>query len=522
LQVAVVHEMIPVENRAVNDVKPGNLAALFLRSVCFVSIAMAGFMLLQAIPDLLAGVRLGPPGRFNVPEAMHFNNLMNRNLNQLVAVVFMAVAIAVPLTANMYSLRFLEFFVKDPVNTACLLLVVFVDAANTWCGYRMREGAIPAVQLEILFYLTVLCFAILVPYLYYVFRFLHPSTLLQRHEREARAGLRAARREPEKGRAALAASLEHLANVAIRSLERGDRNPALEGVDALGRILRAYWEVKSGLPRASLAPDGRHFLGFSDAALDELRASGTWVEMKVYSQLHQIVGAAIGRQPDLTATVAKTLRTLGQENAARSDPRVRELTVEYFNTLLRLALNRRETRAVFAILDQYRTLADSLNTELPDLGEEIAYYLAYYGQSARDLGLMFLSEAAAYDLAALVRSAWEAKAPNRGTLLERFLAYAEDPGSRTKGVHKAQAILASYFAVHGETAALDAIRAAWGELSPALVAQVRNELLAVTREKYWEISDRRLNLEYVPAAQRDALRAFFAGLSAAPPAEGCA
>ena len=76
--------------------------------------------------------------------------------------------------------------------------MVFVDAANTWCGYRMREGAIPAVQLEVLFYLTVLCFAILVPYLYYVFRFLHPSTLLRRHEREARAGCVSARRRRPK------------------------------------------------------------------------------------------------------------------------------------------------------------------------------------------------------------------------------------------------------------------------------------------------------------------------------------
>jgi septum formation topological specificity factor MinE len=510
--------MIRAEIVAVNDSRPRRLPLLFLRGVLLVAAAMAGFMLVQAVPDLLAGVRLGPPGRFSEQEAMHFNNLLNRNLNQLVAVVFMAVAIAVPLTANMYSLRFLELFIRDPVNGATLLFVVFVDAANTWCGYRMREGAIPAVQLEALFFLTVLCFAILVPYLYYIFRFLHPSTLLHRHEREIRSGLRAARRDPGRARAAVAAGIEHVANVAIRSIERGDRNPALEGVEALGRVLRAYWEAKPRLPRSWLEPDGRHFLGFSDAALEELRASGTWMEMKVYSQLHQIVGAAIGRQPELAATAAKTLRLLGQERAARSDAGVRELTVEYFNTLLRLALNRRETRAVFAILDQYRQLADALNGEFPALGEEIASYLGYYGQAARDLGLTFLAEAAAYDLAMLVRSAWEAGAPNRETLLERFLAYSAGGGAASKGVLKAQAILASYFAVRGESGPLAAIRRVLEHLGPALVAQVRDELLAVTREKYWEVSDRRVNVEYVPAPQREALRAFFASLSVPPPA----
>ena len=499
------------------ELEPRNHALLFLRSVLFLVLAMAAFLALQAVLDLLAGVPIGRPGRFELRDATHFNNLLSRNLNQLVAVVFTTVAIAVPLTANMYSLRFLEFFIKDPVNAAVLLLVVFTDVANTWAGYRMKEGAVPVVQFHLLFVLTVLCFAVLFPYLYYIFRFLHPSTLLSRLEREVRSGLSLASREPARGRGMVAANLEHLANVAIRSLERGDRNPALESVDALARVLRRYWELKPDLPQAWLVPDPRHFLGFSSAALDELRSSGTWVEMKVYSQLYQIVGAAIGRQSDLAATAAKTLRKLGQESSARSDPRVRELTIEYFNTLLRLALNRREARAVFAILDQYRLFADSLNSDLPELGEEIAYYLGYYGQVARDMNLSFLAEAAAYDLATLVRSAWQAQAPNRQKLLEGFLRYGEDAKMPLKGVHKAQAILASFFSLHGENEAVEAIRLAWHDLSPVFVAQVRNELLGATREKYWEVSDRRMNLDYVPEEQRAKLREFFASLNGPQP-----
>ena len=492
-----------------------NHAVLFLRSVLLLVLAMAGLLLFQAALDLLAGVPLTRLGRFDLRDATHFNNLLSRNLNQLVAVVFTTVAIAVPLTANMYSLRFLEFFVKDPVNAAVLLFVVFTDVTNTWAGYRMKEGAVPEVQFNLLFVFTVLCFAILFPYLYYIFRFLHPSTLLSRLEGEVLDGLAAARREPIKGRRAVAANLEHLANVAIRSLERGDRNPALESVDALARVLRRYWELKPGLPEVWLVPDPRHFLGFSTAALEELRTSGTWVEMKVYSQLHQIVGAAIGRQPDLTATAAKALRKLGQESSARADTGVRELTIEYFNTMLRLALNRREARGVFAILDQYRLLADSLNSDFPKLGEEIAYYLSYYGQVARDMNLNFLSEAAAYDLGTLVQSAWQAQAPNRQKLLENFLSYGQDAKAPLKGVHKAQAILASFLSLHGEREALEAIRRAWRDLSPSFVAQVRNELLSVTREKYWEVSDRRLNLDYVPDAQRAELSAFFGSLVSA-------
>jgi hypothetical protein len=487
-----------------------------VRALIGVLAAMAGFLSLLAALDLLAGIPLGVPARFSLVEAMHFNNLLNRNLNQLVAVVFMTVAIAVPLAANLYSLRFLEFFVKDPVNAFALLLVVLVDAANTWAGYRMREGAVTALELHVLFYLTMLCFAVLIPYLYYIFRFLHPSTLLDRLERDVRAGLRVARSDPERGRQAVAVGLEHLGSLAIRSLERGDRTPAVASVDALGRIMKHYWELKPALPRAWLTPDQHHFLGFSEAALAELCASGTWVEMKLYGQLHQIVGAAIGRQPDLTATVASELRDLGLAHSARADAGVRELTIEHFNTLLRLTLNRRETRGVFAILDQYRQLAESLNRDEPQLGEEIAYYIAYYGGVARGLGLAFLAEAAAYDLAALVRSAWQVAAPNRDELLARFLRYGEDGGAPLKGVLKARAILASFFALRGESEALATVTAAWRGLDAAVVTQVRDELLAVTREKYWEVSDRRVNVDWVPEAQRARLAAFFAELAVLP------
>src|SRR6185503_1393205 len=51
-------------------------------------------------------------------EARFLADAANRGLNQLLAVTFTVVAIAVPLTANLYSLKFLEFFIKDQVNAA--------------------------------------------------------------------------------------------------------------------------------------------------------------------------------------------------------------------------------------------------------------------------------------------------------------------------------------------------------------------------------------------------------------------
>jgi len=40
-------------------------------------------------------------------------------------------------------------------------------------------------------------------------------------------------------------------------------------------------------------------------------------------------------------------------------------------------------------------------------------------------------------------------------------------------------------------------------------------LLHIMREKYWEINERRMNIDYVPAPQREKLREFFEGLRVA-------
>jgi hypothetical protein len=482
----------------------------FVRGVLVLAAGMVLVFGLALALDLAQnGQPLGRVFLLDISDARQINNLLNRSLNQLVAVVFTTVAIAVPLTANLYSLKFLEFFIKDWVNAAVLIFVVFTDLANLGAGLALKTDLIPVVLLYLVLAGTVLCFALLFPYLYHVFRFLHPRTLLARLEHELADDLQAARRQPGPRRAAAAAALEHIANIGIRSVERSDRNTAVESVVSLDRALRDYWRVKAGLPPAWFRAEQDFFLGFSSAAMDDLTASRAWVEMKVFGQLHQLIGAAVGRLPEVTRTAAKTLRQLGLEPAARADAAVRDLVTEHFNTLLRLALNRRDARAVFTVFDQYRLYAEAINSEYPEFGLEIAYYFQYYGQVARDTGQTFLAEAAAYDLGALVQAAWQAEAPNRGELLERFLHYDDQARQPLRGVKKAQAILASYFLLHGPAEPAVTIRAHWAALEPAFIRQVRDELLAVRREKYWEVTERRLNIDFVPDAQRAELSHFF-------------
>ena len=494
-----------------------NNALWFVRS----ALLMAGVLLVifavdLALDLLTGGYRLASLAAFDVVAARNANTLLNRNLNQLMGTIFGTVAIAVPLTANMYSLKFLEFFIKDRVNAAVLIYVVFINIGNTWAGYTIKTDFIPLAQLVLFFGLTVIGYAMLFPYLYYVFRFLHPNTLLTRLEHEFLNEVNAARLQPRRAgahRQPAAEAIEHLANIAIRSVDRGDRNTAIESTFALERVLRAYWTLKADLAPAWFEAEQNFFLGFSSQAISELTASRSWVEMKALGELRQMMGAAVPRMTELVSTVSKTLRKLGLEPIAREDAALRDLVIEHFNTLLRLTLNRKDPRSVFILLDQYRLYAEALNAEFPDVAQEIGYYFRYYGQVARDLQMPFVVEAVAHDLGLLVQAAWQASAPNREALLDDFLRFDEAAPRPLPGVKKAHALLASYFLQASHAEAAERIRRSFAGLELPFLRALADDLLRVTREKYWEINERRMNIDYVPEPQRARLREFLAALT---------
>ena len=452
-------------------------------------------------------------------EARQLNNALSRNLNQLMAVSFTTVAIAVPLTANMYSLKFLEFFIKDPVNASVLAFVVFAGLNNTAIAWAIKDDFVPNTALLLSLALVTVAVALLFPYLYYVFRFLHPNTLLERLEAEIAADLRSAvRRQGQSARyrKAVSEGIEHIANIAIRSVDRADRNTAIESVLSLERVARTYWTFKSQLPVPWFEAEPGFFLGFGSRAVTEFTAAGIWAEMKIFSQLRQVISAAVPRMHDLVSAIAKTSRKLGLDDTVSSDEALRNMVVDYFNTFIRLAIIRKDDRSVFTLFDQYRMLAEALNSTHPVLVQEIAYYFEYYGQVARDSGLPFLVSAIAHDLGLLVQSAFQSWAPNRQTLLERFLNYDLKTKLPLPGVKKAHAILASYLMLNNQVEQVALIRASFQGLNREMIKEIGDELLQITRQDYWEVNERRINMDYVPDIQREQLRQFFESLDAHP------
>ena len=500
----------------------------YVRNLVASVVAVAGGLLalsaLLSWPDLVrAGAVAARFAPLSLEEARGLNVLVNQKLNQLLGSYFMTVAIAVPLTANMYSIKFLDFFIKDRINIGVLGLVVFAAVENGWVAYLTRDHFVPAVALHASFALLILSYAAFIPYVFYVFRFLHPNTLLHRLEHqyeEAIAAVIAGSERLPQEREQVSEAFEHIASIAIRSLERHDRSTAIESATALERMTRHYWLYKNRLRPDWFRVEPQLFLGYSSAAIEELSQTRMWVETKFLTKLRSIMAMAIPRTHDLASNLAKALRRFGLEPPATSDVALRESTMEFFNTFVRMALVARDPRTVFIVFDQYRLFAVAMNPHYPALVNEIAFYFTYYGKLARGMGLDFVAEVAAHDLAKLVRQAWEAEAPNRQKLLDRLLDFDADSARPLPGVKKAHAILASYFALVGLPEPAKQVRATLDGLPPELVERVRDDLLHVHREKYWEVNERRMNLDYVPGEQRETLRRILDTLGNRPPTDG--
>jgi hypothetical protein len=488
----------------------------FLRTILFIVAGALGIVFVQsALEILFSGTSLHRLNSLNPAEAGSLLNLLNGKLNQAMGVLFIVTGMAVPLTANLYSLKFLELFIRNPIIISALLFVIFVNISGLWANYSLSGTAVPAFQLGLMMVLTIASLLLIFPYLMYVFRFLHPKTLLDLLEGEVKHCLRSARRSrgAAQNRMRVAETVEHIANIAVRSVDRSDRNTAIDSVLSLEKLARHYWAVKDKLHPSWFEADQNFFLGFSSLAVEQMTVSRTWMEMKVYYQFFEALRAACPRMPELTSTIAKSLRKLGLEPASLEDPALRELVIEYFNTFLRLTINRRDVRSVFIIFDQYRTLAETMEGKFPDEVLEVAYYFDYYGMAAREQGLPFVVETVAHDLGALVKKAWQTESPIRGTLLDRFLQYDRQAKAPLAGVKKAHALLASYFLHSGEKEPADLIRQSFRGLDPEFIGRLKGELLRVTSQKYWEVSERRMNIEFVPESQRARLREFFDGLA---------
>ena len=478
---------------------------------------------------LIDAARRGPKGPLAKlfdfdPETMQ--NALGSLAQVIAAVLGIAitvVSIVVQLAANRYTSRVADMFFRDRINIAVLGFFVVACVEAVWVALSVTKDYVPQATVVATIAMATTSVLLLVPYFAYVFAFLDPTRVIARLGAQTleSALARDRRVSVEERQAHAVAGMEQLAGIAVNALAQNDKVIATDATAALSKVLIDYLPRKGSLDRAWFAigpalranPD---FVALAGDSTEDLGRDGTWLEWKGLRQIREVFGEALTTIPEMAHVVAIDTRYVGEAALRCGDRHVLSLAVKFMNTYLRAALNGRDIRTAYNVLNQYRQLAESL---LPGDGREIieiAGYFRYYAQLAHGMGLGFVTETAAYDLGALCEAASATGAPAHDRLLAILLEIDKEAETQAqeralRGVRKAQAKLATYYLVHGMSARARAIYDDMALESPERLRSIRDEMLAVTSKQFWEVVDRGTNFDYLDDARKEKLREFFAG-----------
>lgn len=469
------------------------------------------FIALAALEFGVEYVRQGYPGL----QALSWEGVNNAKLvdslspvarayNNVLAMLVATVGLAIPLTANMHTPKLIDLFLTDRINQVVLALMALGAANVVWVLYLVGPEFAPMWAYRLAVYGALLGWVVVIPYFLYVVRFLDPSTIVLRLQRDTLHWLAkgAAGADPERVQDEVKERLFQIGTIILKSIDRADRGVAREGVWALKRIIDRYGEVKAKMPADWFRAGREDFVGMSHHAREWITAERTWLEMQALRQLLLGYQHALAKAPDTISTMSNANRAIARSAAARNHGEVVALCIMFFNSFLREALNRKDTRAAYDVLYQYRELAGELRAD-PATVQQIASFMRTYSSVAEQAGNPFVAQVAAFDLCHLVEAAFTSDCPSADAILGYLLALPHAEHGRLDMARiKAKLVIAGFFGSRKLAAPLARVREALADVPVAQLRRAANDLEQIEQRVFWEITDRAVNMEWIPKKRR--------------------
>ena len=444
----------------------------------------------------------------------------------VLGIVITVVSLLVQLTSERYT-GVAQMFLRDRTNVVVMSYYVVTCCVGVFSSLALHSEFVPRATVFAILVATVFGLVIMLPYFMYVFRFLAPTNLVTRIQREATNNVLASatERDPEAitlGQAPAIAALEELTDITSNSISGKDKIIASRAVDAIKDFVVRYLDVKGRAQPAWFQigdpiranPD---FVAMDPESLRDLEADHTWLEWKALRQYLGIYAEAQADMPDINYLIAIDTRYVGEAALARGDRAVVELAFRFMNSYLRTALNARAVRTAYNVLNQYRKLVETMiKGGADDLAVDGVRHMIYYGRTSYDMQLGFVTETVAYDVGALCELSHSMRPGDDldDKMLAMFLEL--DQPLRLKrqeaglqGIRKAQIKLACYYLSMGAEVEASKIAADMAGEDRDRLKAIREQLDRVESKEFWEIIDRGRNFEYMPPRQKDQMEKFF-------------
>ena len=497
------------------------------RVIKYYLIIAGGYGLLLIILTLVDGTQsiVSQGWKFFIPspaDAGRFLTSMTRTLNQMTAMIVTASAIAVPITANFYTPKLIELFLRNGINRSFFLLLITATIALEYACYIVHTTGDVTYSAPTIFYISfVLGFASIfgfLPYLYYIFNFLKPDEIVRRIGREIDLNLDGAVKnfnilakissESGETRKNLINRIVQLREIVVKSIERSDREIALSALEELQRATIKYQGLKSKFNAQWFMISPTEISGFPDEATEILVQGRMWFEFEVLHHLNLAYTSALTRMWEVVTKIAEIAAVIGRTACVKDDDSVLAISIKFMNTYMRQCVNREDIRAFYNTSYQYRRLGEYIATYSPTRSLEIIKHLHYYGVAAFNKDMTFGWEITFYDMCYIVEHIYCDGIDEKRKFLTTFLTLQTNGAQHTTGTIKAILILLSYYLANDLLEEVETIENQLRTFDPKLVQQAVNELLLVEEKEFQEITDRIVNLDYLTEERRIRLKDF--------------
>jgi len=320
------------------------------------------------------------------------------------SIVIVAVVFGIQTTSSRYSPRIIGIFTRNPLNALVLSLALASILYTFLIRIEVKSNYVPMWSVGVAVVLALLNFAILLPYVRYIFEVMRAETLVESIMRRAKRELRAAtaNRNTRRHRDALMTSVAQVTDIAFGSIQLGDMPVCVLTIEELGRFLTDdYLKLKKGFPAEWFQVSHADLPGASDQIVAEVNRAKTWFAYTIMSSFVDMVGLTPVHRKEAVHAIAVATRDVGIGAIQVGDSEVAELCVRFFNTYLRAAINRSAPTFASGIMNEYRRFAIGALEWRSDLAVESAAHLLRYGRHFDDAGMPATLGAAAEDVADL-------------------------------------------------------------------------------------------------------------------------
>jgi Predicted membrane protein len=317
------------------------------------------------------------------------------------SIVIVSVVFGIQTTSSRYSPRIMGIFTRNPLNALVLSFALASILYTFLVRAEIKVNYVPTWSVDAAVIFALINFAILLPYVGYIFEVMRAETLVSGIMRRARRELRAAANSSHsrRRRSELMTSVAQVTDIAFGSIQLGDMPICVLSIDVLGQMLaEEYLPVKKDFKSDWFTVGHAELPGASDQILAEVNRAGTWFTYTIMSSFVDMIGLTPVHRKEAVHAIAVATRKVGLAAIQAGDPEVAELCVRFFNTYLRAAINRTAPTFASTIMNEYRRLAIGALEWRPDLAIEVAAHLLRYGRHFDEAGMPAIYGAAAEDV----------------------------------------------------------------------------------------------------------------------------